>query len=151
MRVPSFSLQDQNGVTHTPEEWMGQWLLIYVYPKDNTPGCTKEACAIRDDFETFRTLGIAVAGMSGDSVQSHKKFADAYQLPFPLLSDPTKETMKVLGAIGEKKFMGRTFVGIQRKSFLVNPEGEIVKTYEKVTPAEHAQEVLADVRALLDK
>ena len=133
---------------HTLSQYRGQWVLLYFYPKDDTEGCTKEACAIRDDFPNFESLRVKVLGVSVDSVASHKKFADKYSLPFILLADEEKKVVALYGVWGLKKFMGREYMGTNRTSFLINPEGRIAKTYEKVQPAVHAQQVLDDLRTL---
>ncbi len=148
MKAPNFELLDQDNKLHSLRENAGMWLLVYFYPKDDTPGCTKEACAFRDMSNEFAKRGIHVFGISKDSVASHKKFAKKYNLSFTLLSDPTHETIEAYGAWGEKKFMGKTFSGILRKSYLINPEGDIVKEYPKVTPDQHAEEILRDFDAL---
>lgn len=146
--APEFSLQDQDGATHALKDLRGQWVLIYFYPKDDTEGCTKEACAIRDDFPAFGTLGAKVLGVSADSVKSHKKFAEKYNLPFTLLSDESKEMVKAYGVWGKKKFMGREYEGINRTSFLIDPDGKVAKVYENVKPEVHASEVLEDLKSL---
>lgn len=146
--APEFSLQDQNGETHTLKEHAGSWVLLYFYPKDDTPGCTKEACGVRDNFTQFRSLDVTVLGVSTDSVASHKKFADKYNLPFALLADVEKKTVQDYGVWGEKKFMGRTFNGIRRTSFLIAPDGTIAKVYENVKADGHASEVLKDLQGL---
>jgi peroxiredoxin Q/BCP len=146
--APAFTLPDQNGDMHSLSDYAGAWLLIYFYPKDDTAGCTKEACMIRDDFPNFEKLDLAVVGVSADSVKSHKKFAEKYHLPFTLLSDEEKEMINAYGVWGKKKFMGREYDGIFRSSFLIDPSGVIKKIYEKVKPGEHAEEVLRDMALL---
>ena len=146
--APNFTLADQSGVSHTLSALRGMWVLLYFYPKDNTPGCTKEACAIRDNYPAFKKLGIVVFGISTDSEESHQKFAEKYNLPFTLLADPKKEVVKKYGVFGEKKFMGKTFSGVSRTSFLVAPDGTIGKIYENVKPEAHADEVLADLKMM---
>jgi len=133
-KAPAFSLPDQDDKTQSLADYAGQWVLLYFYPKDDTPGCTKEACAIRDSFPKFGKLKAKVLGVSADSVAKHKKFVDKYQLPFTLLSDESKDMIKAYGAWGEKKFMGRTYDGIFRTSYLIKPDGTIAKVYEKVKP-----------------
>ncbi len=147
-KAPAFHLADQSGKTHTLKDYAGRWLLIYFYPKDSTPGCTIEACAIRDNATDFKKSKIAILGVSTDSITSHEKFARKYQLPFPLLADIDKEMVEAYGVWGEKKFMGRTYNGTRRMSFLINPAGKIAKIYSEVKPKEHAGEVLADYKAL---
>lgn len=146
--APDFTLLDQDGTPHALSSYKGKWVLLYFYPKDDTPGCTIEACTIRDQFKDFKNIDAVVLGVSTDSVKSHKKFANAYELPFTLLADETKEVVGQYGVFGEKKFMGRTFMGTKRSSFLISPEGKIAKVYEKVKPEHHAAEVLADLAAL---
>jgi peroxiredoxin Q/BCP len=144
-QAPDFSLPDQDGVTHTLAEYKGKWVLLYFYPKDNTPGCTIEACTLRDQFKDFKKIDAVVLGVSTDSVKSHKKFADGFNLPFTLLADENKEVVGQYGVFGEKKMMGKTYMGVRRSSFLIDPSGKIAKVYEKVKPETHAAEVLADL------
>jgi thioredoxin-dependent peroxiredoxin len=147
-KAPNFSLPDQKGEIHELSDYKGKWLLIYFYPRDNTPGCTKEACGIRDSFPNFGKLNAKVLGVSKDSIESHKKFAEKFKLPFTLLSDERKEMLKAYVVWKKKKFMGREFMGIVRSSVLVNPQGKIVKIYKTVKPPEHANEVLEDLKLL---
>lgn len=147
-KAPAFKLADQQGVEHSLSEARGKWVLIYFYPKDDTPGCTKEACALRDNVPAFNKLDAVVYGVSVDSVKSHGKFAEKYQLPFILLADTEKTMVKEYGVWGKKTFMGREYMGTNRMSFLINPQGKIAKIYEKVKPEVHTEEVLADLRAL---
>lgn len=146
--APDFTLKDQNGETHTLSIYRGQWVLIYFYPRDNTPGCTAEARAIRDRFDEFNKQEINVFGISTDSVKKHANFADKYNLPFTLLADENQVVVNLYGVWGMKKFMGREYMGTNRMSFLIDPAGKIVKIYEKVKPAEHANEILADHKVL---
>lgn len=146
--APAFALPDQDGRDHSLADYQGKWVLLYFYPKDDTPGCTIEACTIRDQFKDFTKIGAVVLGVSADSVASHKKFATAYELPFTLLADVNKEVVGMYGVFGEKKMMGRTYMGVKRASFLINPEGKIAKVYATVKPPEHAAEVIADLKAL---
>lgn len=146
--APNFTLPDQNNQAHSLKEYAGSWILIYFYPKDDTPGCTTESCTIRDNFSEFKKQGIVVLGISVDGVNSHKKFSDKYSLPFTLLADEDKTVINLYGVWSKKKFMGREYMGVLRTSFLVDPKGKIVKIYEGVKPAEHAKEVLSDVKAL---
>lgn len=147
-KAPEIKLPDQDGKEHKLGQYKGQWVLVYFYPKDDTPGCTKEACTIRDDFDNFDKLKLRVLGVSADSVKSHKKFADKYQLPFALLSDEDKKTVNDYGVWAEKKFLGRKYMGILRSSFLIDPKGKIAKVYENVKPPVHASEVLRDLAEL---
>lgn len=145
--APAFSLPDQNGKIHSLKDYRGKWVLMYFYPKDNTPGCTKQACAIRDEFPAFKKLGCVVFGVSTDSEKSHKKFEEKFELPFTLLADTEKTLVNAYGVWAPKKFMGREFLGTLRTSFLIDPEGKIRKVYEKVKPELHAEEVLADLKS----
>ncbi|MEK7640519.1 MAG: thioredoxin-dependent thiol peroxidase [Patescibacteria group bacterium] len=148
----NFELPDQNGKIHNLLDYRGQWVLVYFYPKDDTPGCTKEACMIRDNFPEFQKLGIQVFGISSDSVKSHAKFAEKYELPFILLSDEKRNTIKKWGVWAEKRFqsrragVGQIFMGTLRTSFLIDPTGKVAKKYERVRPEVHAEEVLRDLR-----
>lgn len=148
MKAADFSLPDQENKVHTLGDYAGQWLVVYFYPKDDTPGCTTEACSFRDEYEYLQEQGLHLVGISKDSVASHAKFAAKYKLKFPLLSDPTGEVIKAYGSWGPKKFMGREYEGILRQTFLINPKGEIAKTYPKVTPKEHAVQLLRDFESL---
>ena len=150
-KAPIFKLPDQDGKIHSLEDYKGKWVLLYFYPKDDTPGCTKEACAIRDSFPDFKKLKITVLGVSTDSVKSHGKFVEKYKLPFTLLSDESKSLVEKYGVWAKKKFMGREYMGTLRTSFLINPEGKIAKIYENVKPEIHAEEVLEDTKNLSSK
>lgn len=142
MIAPDFSLQDQDGNTHTLKQYRGKWVLVYFYPKDDTPGCTKEACGFRDLNAVFKKKGVVILGISKDSVKSHAKFAKKFKLNFPILSDESIETIKAYNSWGLKKFMGREYDGTLRNSYLVSPKGEIVKTFTKVNTLKHPDEVL---------
>ena len=145
---PNFTLPDQDNKIHSLSEYQGAWLLLYFYPKDNTTGCIKEACELRDDFLGFKKLKVAVVGVSIDSPKSHKKFADEYNLPFTLLSDEQKEAVNKYGVWQEKSMYGKKYMGTFRISFLINPKGVIEKIYEAVKPAEHSKEVLRDLKKI---
>lgn len=134
----NFSAIDQNGEEHSLAKYQGNWVLLYFYPKDNTPGCTKEACAFRDLFSEFKKAEVKVLGISRDSAASHQKFALKHQLPFTLLADENKEIIKKYQADGLFK----------RISYLIDPKGYIAKAYPKVKPEEHAQEILDDLSTL---
>lgn len=149
--APDFTLPDQDGNKHKLSDYKGQWVLIYFYPKDDTTGCTAEACAIRDSFPAFGKLKAKVLGVSIDSVASHKKFADKYKLPFTLLADEDKKVVNKYGVWQEKSMYGRKYMGTVRNSYLVDPSAKIAKIYEKVKPAVHADEVLLDIKALSKK
>ena len=150
-KAPEFTLSDQDGKEHKLSDFLGRWVLLYFYPKDDTPGCTTEACTIRDNFPHFEKSELIVLGVSVDSVKSHKKFAEKYHLPFTLLSDEEKKVVEAYGVWQKRKFMGREFMGTVRSSFLIDPEGKIAKIYEEVKPDKHAAEVLSDVTALSQK
>jgi len=145
-KAPQFELKDQLGKTHKLSDYKGKKFVIYFYPKDNTPGCTKEACAFRDNFSVYKKKGVVVLGISKDSEASHKKFADKFDLPFTLLSDPKSETIEKYGAWKEKSMYGKTFMGIARITYLIDEKGKILKVYPKVKPDEHAKEILADLK-----
>jgi peroxiredoxin Q/BCP len=147
-KAKDFKLPDQNGKIHKLSDYAGSWVLLYFYPKDDTPGCTKEACSIRDDFHNFKKLKLKVLGVSGDSVKSHKKFEEKYDLPFTILSDEKREVLAKYEALGEKSMYGKKYIGILRTSYLINPEGKIAKIYQKVNPEIHAEEVLKDLKSL---
>ena len=139
---PDFALPDQNGDVHQLSDIRGSKSVIYFYPKDDTPGCTKEACSFRDAFSKFKEHGISVLGVSPDSEASHKKFAAKYKLPFTLLADTDRSISEAYGVYWEKKFMGRTYMGVHRTTFLIDEKGKIKKVFAKVKPEEHASEVL---------
>jgi peroxiredoxin Q/BCP len=140
-KAPSFSLLDQDGNTHTLEQYLGKKVLIYFYPKDDTPGCTTEACSFRDNYQDLSDAGLAVLGISKDTIKSHKKFAEKYELPFPLLADEDTSVCQAYGVWGMKKFMGREYMGISRSSFLIDEKGDIIKIYDEVKPKEHVAEI----------
>lgn len=145
----SFTLEDQDGVKHSLEDYAGKWLVLYFYPKDDSPGCTAEACEFRDAREIIAELGHAtVVGISKDTVKSHKKFADKYGLNFTLLSDPDHTIIEAYGAWQEKSKYGKKYMGIQRSTFIIDPSGNIVKNYPKVSPKDHAAAIIADLQAL---
>ena len=143
--APGFRLQDQNGEWHDLEDYRGSWLAVYFYPKNDTPGCTTEACNFRDNIYAFKAIGAAVVGISVDDVESHKKFSDKYKLPFVILADETGATAEAYGLLRDWKLMKIA----ARQSFIVDPEGVIAKHYEDVDPDNHTQEVLADLEALM--
>jgi thioredoxin-dependent peroxiredoxin len=146
--APDFNLPDQDGKMHKLSSERGKWVLVYFYPKDDTTGCTKEACSIGELWPDFKKLKLQVFGISRDSVKSHKKFADKYKLPFTLLADEDKKVLNKYGVWAKKKFMGREYMGILRQSFLVDPKGKVAKVYEKVNPGTHAEEILEDLKKL---
>jgi thioredoxin-dependent peroxiredoxin len=142
-RAPEFSAPTSGGGTVSLSDFKGKPVILYFYPKDNTPGCTKEACGFRDQFAQFRKKGAVVLGVSPDSVKSHDKFVEKFTLPFPLLADADKKIVQAYGVWGEKSFMGRTYTGVHRVTFLIGPDGLIQKIWPRVKPEEHAAEVLA--------
>ena len=144
-RVPAFSLADSSGTLHTLEEFAGRRLVIYFYPKDDTPGCTTEACDFRDRHKSFEDRRAVVIGVSPDESSSHGKFASKFGLPFLLLADPGHGLIEAFGAWGEKKMYGRTFMGVIRSTFLVDGKGVILRAWPDVSPAGHAEEVLASL------
>jgi peroxiredoxin Q/BCP len=146
MKAPSFSLPDQAGIVHTLSDYKGKWVILYFYPKDDTPGCTKEACNFRDSSVEFKKMEVVILGVSKDSVTSHKKFAEKYHLNFPILSDESKEVIKAYNAWGTKKFMGKTFEGVKRTTTLIGPDGMIKKVYENVNPLIHAGQIISDMK-----
>ncbi len=146
--APEFNLPDQDGKMHSLAAHRGEWVLLFFYPKDDTSGCTKQACGIRDSLPDFAKLSCTVFGISGDSVKSHRAFADKYSLPFTLLADEEKKVIDAYDVWRLKNKFGREFFGIVRTSFLINPEGKIAKVYESVVPAEHAATALRDLAEL---
>lgn len=146
MKAPEFSLFDQNNVQHNLEQYKGSWLVLYFYPKDDTPGCTKEACNFRDQLGSLKALGATVLGVSADDIDSHGKFANKYSLNFPLLADSGAEVAKAYGAYGSKNMYGKIFEGVFRYTFLIDPNGEIHKTWKKVSVETHAEEVAAEIK-----
>ncbi len=146
--APNFTLPDQDGVMRSLSDYLGSWVLLYFYPKDMTPGCTQEACAIRDIYSDFIEAGVTVLGVSKDAPNRHQKFIQKESLPFTLLSDVSGEMIKSYDALANKSMFGKLFLGISRISYLIDPQGVIRKVYPKVKPAEHANEVLNDVKRL---
>jgi peroxiredoxin Q/BCP len=146
--APAFHLQDQAGAWHSSADYRGKWLVLYFYPKDDTPGCTTQACEFRDNIFAFNKLGAVILGVSVDDVASHKQFAEEHSLPFTLLADSTKETAKAYGVL-------RSALGLMeiasRETFIIDPQGRIAKHYASVDPKGHSQMVLADLKALQAK
>ncbi len=143
--APDFSLPDENGVLRSLREYRGKWAIVYFYPKDETPGCTIEACALRDARDELIELGAEIIGISRDEATSHEKFVARYKLPFHLLSDIDARTMREYGAWGKKQF-GRE--GILRKTFIVDPTGQVVKVFGRVTPVGHGTQVVEALKEL---
>jgi peroxiredoxin Q/BCP len=142
-KAPDFAVPDAEGNTVRLKDLRGKKFVLYFYPKDDTPGCTKEACSFRDSFAKFKRRGIEVFGVSLDSEKSHQKFARKFELPFRLLADTERKLSESFGTYGEKKFMGRTYLGNHRMTFLIDEKGKIKKVFEKVKPEDHAEEVLS--------
>jgi peroxiredoxin Q/BCP len=142
-QAPDFTATDQNGTTHTLRDFQGKKVLLYFYPKDNTSGCTKEACAFRDNFAKFRHLNVEILGVSTDSEKSHKSFVEKYDLPFTLLADPDKRLVEAYGVWGEKSLYGRKYMGTNRVTYLIDEAGKIAAVFPKVKPQAHADEILA--------
>jgi peroxiredoxin Q/BCP len=141
-RAPEFALENQDGETVSLSDLRGRKVILYFYPKDDTAGCTAEACGIRDAFPRFEARDAVVLGVSPDDVRSHKKFQQKYALPFTLLADPDHAVAEKYGVWGEKTMYGRTYWGVNRVTFLIDEDGRVERVYEKVTPREHAEELL---------
>ncbi len=146
--APDFTAATQDGRTVALKDFRGKPVILYFYPKDDTPGCTKEACAFRDEFAAFKKHGAVVLGVSIDSVKAHLKFAEKYKLPFVLVADDEKKIVQAYGVWAQKSFMGRKYMGTHRVTFLIGPDGKIRQIWPLVKPAEHAKEVLAAVAKL---
>jgi len=144
-KAPQFTLPDSNGKTHTLDEYAGKWIILYFYPKDDTPGCTTEACSIRDARDDLAALGAEIIGISKDDASSHEKFKAKYSLNFTLLTDAEGAVIEAFGAWG-KKMYGRE--GILRKTFIITPAGDVVKAYGRVTPMGHGEQVIDELKRL---
>jgi peroxiredoxin Q/BCP len=142
-KAPAFTVATNGGGTVSLADYLGKHVVLYFYPKDDTPGCTKEACAFRDGFAAFKKKGAVVLGVSPDPVKAHDKFVEKFKLPFTLLADTDKKIVEAYGVWGEKTFMGRKYLGTHRVTFLIGPDGVIKQIWPKVKPEEHADEVLA--------
>lgn len=145
--APDFTLPDETGTERSLSDYLGGPVLLYFYPKDDTPGCTTEACNFRDDYSKYLEAGVTILGVSPDSPKKHTKFKEKYQLPFTLLADVDHGVCELYGVWGRKKFMGREYDGVYRTTFLIDPGGKIIEVFEKVKPADHSQEVLASLQA----
>jgi peroxiredoxin Q/BCP len=143
--APEFTVATSGGGKISLSDYKGQNVILYFYPKDDTPGCTKEACAFRDGFSEFKKKGALILGVSTDAVKSHDKFVEKYKLPFTLLADEDKKIVEAYGVWGEKTFMGRKYMGTHRVTFLIGPDGRIKRIWPNVKPEEHAAEVLAAI------
>jgi peroxiredoxin Q/BCP len=140
--APEFELKSDGGETVKLSDFLGRPVVLYFYPKDDTPGCTTEACEFRDAYDVFRERGAEVLGVSPDDVTSHQKFKTKYELPFPLLADPEHEVAEKYGVWGERKFAGKTYMGINRSTFIIDPEGKVARAMLGIKPAGHASQVL---------
>ena len=143
-KMPTFSVADQNGSIVTDQQLLGKKTIIYFYPKDSTPGCTAEACNLRDNYERMLAQGYQVLGVSKDSQKSHQNFISKYELPFTLLSDPSTEMLQAFGAWGEKKMCGKTSIGTLRKTFVFDENGILTQVIEKVDTKNHAEQILGE-------
>ncbi len=142
--IPAFVSEDQNGNQIDSKNLVGKKLVVYFYPKDNTPGCTAQACNIRDNYEQLLAYNIQIIGISADSLKSHQSFTTKYELPFPLLLDEDKKVIEAFGVWGTKKFMGKVYDGIHRTTFLFNEEGKVVSVIEKPNTKNHTEEILKE-------
>jgi peroxiredoxin Q/BCP len=142
-KAPDFELQDENEVVRKLSEYRGSPVILYFYPKDDTPGCTTEACSFRDDYSEFVKNKVVILGVSPDTSKSHLKFKTKYNLPFPLLADTDHKVCELYGVWGRKKMMGKEYDGVFRTTFVIGADGEIKRVFENVKPSEHAKEVLA--------
>ena len=143
--APEFSLPDEKGVVRHLSDYRGRVVLLYFYPKDDTPGCTTEACNFRDDYSAYEQAGVVILGISPDSPKSHAKFKEKHHLPFTLLADEEHKVCEMYGVWGRKKFMGREYDGVFRTTYLIDAQGTIKKVFDEVKPAEHSKEVLASL------
>jgi len=145
--APDFELEDETGTPRRLSDFRGKPVVLYFYPKDDTPGCTTEACNFRDDYSAYENAGVAIIGVSPDTVKSHQKFKEKHGLPFPLLADKDHKVCELYDVWGLKKMMGREYMGVLRTTYLIDTEGKIVRVFEKVKPAEHSAELLAELSA----
>jgi peroxiredoxin Q/BCP len=143
--APDFQLSDEAGVLHSLSQYRGKEIVLYFYPKDDTPGCTTEACNFRDDYSAFEKAGVVILGVSPDSPQSHAKFKQKYHLPFPLLADEEHKVCELYEVWGKKSMYGKEYYGVNRTTYLIGKDGMIRKVFEKVKPAEHSAEILAQL------
>ena len=141
-KAPAFKLLDQDGKTHSLKDYLGKKVVLYFYPKDNTPGCTTEACSFRDEFSAFKKINAVILGVSADAVKSHKNFSEKFSLPFPLLSDESKEVLEKYGVWKEKSMYGKKYLGIERTTVVIDETGNVRKIFPKVKVNGHTEEVL---------
>lgn len=144
--APDFELPDETGTLRRLSDYRDKTVVLYFYPKDDTPGCTAEACNFRDDYSAYEKAGVEILGVSPDTVKSHVKFKQKYSLPFPLLADKDHKVCELYGVWALKKFMGREYMGVLRTTFLIDAEGQIVRVFENVKPAEHSVDLLSELR-----
>jgi peroxiredoxin Q/BCP len=142
IQAPDFTLLDESGIERKLTEYTGKPIVLYFYPKDDTPGCTAEACNFRDDYSAYEKAGVVILGVSPDTPSSHTKFKNKFDIPFTLLSDIDHKVCDMYGTWGPKKFMGKSYEGVLRTTFLISEEGKIIKVFENVKPAAHSQEVM---------
>jgi thioredoxin-dependent peroxiredoxin len=148
--APPFTLKNAQGEATSLADFLGEWVILYFYPRDNTPGCIKEACGFRDHYAAFTAQKIQILGVSTDPEASHQKFIRKFDLPFMLLCDPDGAVSKTYQSYGPKKFMGKSYEGVFRQTFVIDPTGTIAKIYRKVKPEPHAEALLADISLLID-
>lgn len=141
--APDFTAPVQGGDTVTLSDYRGQWVALYFYPKDDTPGCTKQACALRDGYERLQDAGVAVIGVSEDDVDSHDAFAEQHDLPFPLVADPDHDVLDAYGVYGERNMYGNTFMGTKRTTYLIDPDGVVRHVFKRPKTGSHADEILS--------
>jgi peroxiredoxin Q/BCP len=145
--APEFTLQDENGIERSLSDYRGRAVVLYFYPKDDTPGCTTEACSFRDDYSAYQQAGVVILGVSPDTPKKHAKFKDKYALPFTLLADTEHRVCELYGVWGRKKFMGREYDGVFRTTFLIGADGVILRVFENVKPEGHSVQVLQALTA----
>lgn len=145
-KAPEINAKDPNGILISLKDFIGKKVIVYFYPKDDTPGCTAEACNLRDNYEQLISTGFKIIGISADDEKKHQKFSDKYHLPFPLIPDTEKKIINAYGVWGSKKFMGRTFDGINRTTFVVSEDGKIEKIFSKVNTKNHTQQILEEYK-----
>ena len=146
-QAPDFSLLDETCAMHSLSQYLGKNVVLYFYPKDDTPGCTTQACKFKDDYSAYEEAGVVILGVSPDSPQSHKKFKNKYHLPFTLLADEEKKVSELYGVWGQKTMFGKNFFGVKRTTYLIGADGKIVKVFNNVKPADNSREILALLQA----
>ncbi len=146
--APDFTLPNQDETPVSLVDLQGQWVVLYFYPRDNTPGCTKEACGFRDHNADYQSRNVTILGISPDTAKSHQKFIEKQTLPFTLLCDPESVVARAYESYGPKKFMGKEYDGVYRQTFIIDPHGQLAQIYRKVKPADHADQVLQDIETL---